>query len=277
MKPFRLALVGTILAGILGFNAKGAAFQQNTELPDRILYRQGEEFLAKQAYMKARLAFQTLIATYPDSDLVPSACLALGDSFYDAKDPESLNQAEAQYRQFVDFFPAHPQAADTQMKIISMNMKKVREHDSDQQYSLRAMREIKKLIDRYPDSEQIPAAKQLLAEVQKKLGKVERIYIRGNRRIPEDNVRFYIRSNPGDFYDEVQLECDLEALYKSGVYERVELQERDGYTGKIVTFILHEKHILRAVEFAGNKSFTESDIRVALKRNGIILEIGSAL
>jgi outer membrane assembly lipoprotein YfiO len=271
LKLVRFILSGVTLAGVMGFSVKGMELQQNYEPPDKALYKAGMELLEKKQYQKARLAFQALVNTYPSSDLVATSYLAIGDSFYSVNDAENLNQAEEHYRSFVDFFPAHPQAANTQMKVISINMKRVREHDSNQQYSLRAMREIKKLIDRYPDSEHTPAAKQLLAEVQKNLGKVERIDIRGNRRIPEDSVRFYIQSKPGEFYDEAKLETDLRALYKTGFFERLELNEKDGEAGRIITFMLKEKPIVRFLEFAGNKSFTESDIRNAIKRNNINL------
>jgi outer membrane assembly lipoprotein YfiO len=276
LKSFRFALSGIILAGIFGFSAKGVEPEQSDMGQEKTLYKLGMEYIEKQQYEKARLALQTLIGTYPGSDLVPSSYLALGDSLFNEGGADNIRIAEEYYRNFVDFFPAHPQAAEVQMKIISINMKRLREPDSDQQDSLKAMREIKKLIDRYPNNDYVSDAKQLLAEVQKNLGKVERINIRGNRRIPEETVRFYIHSEPGEYYDEAQPESDLYALYKTGFYERVELQEIDGDTGRIITFILKEKPIVRSLEFTGNKSFTESDIRAAFKRNKIDLAINSS-
>ena len=104
---------------------------------------------------------------------------------------------------------------------------------------------------------------------------IERIDIRGNRRIPEDTVRFYIQSRPGEPYDESRLEFDLRALYKANFFENIEVQERDGDTGKIITFVLKEKPLIRAIEYVGNKSFTESNILDAFKEKKVGLTIDS--
>jgi outer membrane protein assembly factor BamA len=70
---------------------------------------------------------------------------------------------------------------------------------------------------------------------------IERIDIRGNRRVPEDTVRFYIQSRQGDTYNEGRLALDLRALWNSHSFEDITIEERDGDTGKIITFILKEK------------------------------------
>src|SRR5512138_978311 len=89
---------------------------------------------------------------------------------------------------------------------------------------------------------------------------IERIDIRGNRRIPEETIRFYIQSRPGDPYNQARLEYDLRAVYNAKFFENVEVQERDGDSGKIITFIVKEKPLIRAIEYVGNHSFTESNI-----------------
>jgi outer membrane protein assembly factor BamA len=52
---------------------------------------------------------------------------------------------------------------------------------------------------------------------------IERIDIRGNRRIPEETIRFYIQSRPGDVFDESRLEFDFRALYRSNFFEDMEV------------------------------------------------------
>jgi outer membrane protein insertion porin family len=104
---------------------------------------------------------------------------------------------------------------------------------------------------------------------------IERIDIRGNRRIPEDTIRFYIQSRPGEPYDEARLELDLRALYKANFFENIEIQERDGDTGKIITFIVKEKPLIRAIEYVGNKSFTESNILDHFKEKKVGLTVDS--
>ncbi len=104
---------------------------------------------------------------------------------------------------------------------------------------------------------------------------IERIDIRGNRRIPEDTIRFYIQSRAGEPYDEARLELDLRALYKANFFENIEIQERDGDTGKIVTFVVKEKPLIRSIEYSGNKSFTESNILDHFKEKKVGLTVDS--
>lgn len=104
---------------------------------------------------------------------------------------------------------------------------------------------------------------------------IERIDIRGNRRIPEDTIRFYIQSRPGDPYDESRLELDLRSLYGAKFFENISIEERDGDTGKIITFIIKEKPLIRAIEYVGNKSFTESNILDAFKEKKVGLTVDS--
>jgi outer membrane protein insertion porin family len=104
---------------------------------------------------------------------------------------------------------------------------------------------------------------------------IERIDIRGNRRVPEDTIRFYIQSRPGEPYDAGRLELDLRALYKANFFENVEVDERDGDTGKIVTFILKEKPLIRSITYVGAKSFTESNILEHFKTKKVGLTVDS--
>jgi outer membrane protein insertion porin family len=104
---------------------------------------------------------------------------------------------------------------------------------------------------------------------------VQSIDVRGNRRIPEDTIRFYIQSRPGDPYDPGRLELDLRALYKANFFETIEVDERDGDTGKIITFILKEKPLIRTIKYEGNKSFTESNILEHFKERKVGLTVDS--
>jgi outer membrane protein insertion porin family len=112
-------------------------------------------------------------------------------------------------------------------------------------------------------------------EEKKQETKIERIDIRGNRRIPEERIRYYINSYPGETYSESGLEFDLRALWKSNFFDDIQIQERDGDVGKIITFIVKEKPIIRALEFVGNSAFSESDILDAFKEHKVGLSIDS--
>jgi outer membrane protein insertion porin family len=104
---------------------------------------------------------------------------------------------------------------------------------------------------------------------------IERIDVRGNRRINVETCRFYIQSREGDPYDESRLEYDLRSLYKANFFENIEVQESDGDAGKIITFIVKEKPLIRAIEYVGNKSFTESNILDEFKERKVGLTVDS--
>jgi len=174
MKSAMKSILRCVLPGILLFCAwgcgqKGAKLQKSVVPPDKTLFETGSQYLEKSQYIKARLAFQTLINTYPDSEMAAESYLAIGDSFYEEGGTENWIQSEDQYTNFIVFFPAHPKAPDAQMKIISANMKMMRTPDRDQQYSYKAEAAIRKMMEQFPDSDYIPIAKRFLVEVQENL------------------------------------------------------------------------------------------------------------
>ncbi len=167
MKPTLRFIVGCIiLIGAWGCSQKSASLQKSVVPPDKTLFETGSEYLEKSQFIKARLAFQTLINTYPDSEMAAESYFSIGDSFYNEGGTENLLMAEDQYKNFIVFFPTHPKIADAQMKIIAANMKMIRAPDRDRQYTFRSEQEIKSMIERFPDSDYAPIARQLLIEVQ---------------------------------------------------------------------------------------------------------------
>jgi outer membrane protein assembly factor BamD len=169
-RPFvRYALPLALLFMAWGCGQKGAKLQKSVVPPDKTLFETGEDYLKKSQFIKARLAFQTLIGTYPDSDMSADAYFAWGDSFYNEGGTENLLQAEDRYKDFIIFFPTHPRAADAQMKIISINMRQMHEPDRDQQYTVKAAQAILKFLNTFPDSDYGPIVQQYQKEVNENL------------------------------------------------------------------------------------------------------------
>jgi outer membrane assembly lipoprotein YfiO len=165
----RCVFVGAILIISNGCVQKSAKLQRSVVPPDKTLYETGSNYLKKSQYIKARLAFQNLISTYPDSDLAPLSYYSMADSFYEEGGTENLLQAEDQYKNFIVFYPKHPLAPDAQLKIISANMKNMRSPDRDPQFSEKALRAIEDFEKRFPDSDYIPIIRQFRVEVEENL------------------------------------------------------------------------------------------------------------
>ncbi|MGB8096812.1 MAG: outer membrane protein assembly factor BamD, partial [Terracidiphilus sp.] len=113
---------------------------------------------------------QTLINTYPDSEFIARAKLAVGDSWYAEGGTASLAQAEQEYRDFETFFPNMPEAAEAQLKIANIQYQQMEKPDRDYTHAKRAEDEYRNLIMQYPDNVKlVKEGKLRLLEVQEVL------------------------------------------------------------------------------------------------------------
>ena len=127
----RYVFLCVILLYSLGSIQKGVKAQTTVVPADKTLYQTGQDYLKKSPYIKARLAFQTLMNFYPKSDTAPDALLAIGDSYYHEGGTENLLKAEDIYKNLIVSFPANPKAQDAELKIIALNAKMMNAPDSD--------------------------------------------------------------------------------------------------------------------------------------------------
>ncbi|HET7751765.1 MAG TPA: outer membrane protein assembly factor BamD [Terriglobales bacterium] len=141
--------------------------------PDKVLFDRAMDAMKHNKFDVARLSLQTLINTYPDSEFVARAKLAVGDSWYAEGGTAALQQAEIEYKDFITFFPNMAEAAEAQMKIANIHFQQMEKPDRDFTHALRAQGEYRQLILQYPDSKLVPVAKERLREVQEVLAERE--------------------------------------------------------------------------------------------------------
>ncbi len=141
--------------------------------PDKVLFDKAMDAMRHNRFDVARLTLQTLINTYPDSEYIARAKLAVGDSWYAEGGTAALAQAEQEYNDFEIFFPNMPEAAEAQLKIANIHYQQMEKPDRDYTNAKRAEDEYRKLILQYPDSKLVPEAKQRLLEVQEVLAERE--------------------------------------------------------------------------------------------------------
>jgi outer membrane protein assembly factor BamD len=141
--------------------------------PDKVLFDKAMDAMRHNRFDVARLTLQTLINTYPDSEYIARAKLAVGDSWYAEGGTAALAQAEQEYNDFEIFFPNMPEAAEAQLKIANIHYQQMEKADRDYTHAKRAEDEYRKMILQYPDSKLVPEAKQRLLEVQEVLGERE--------------------------------------------------------------------------------------------------------
>ncbi len=141
--------------------------------PDKVLFDRAMDAMKHNHFDVARMTLQTLINTYPDSEYVARAKLAVADSWYAEGGTTALAQAEIQYKDFRTFFPNMPEAAEAQLKVANIHYQEMEKPDRDYTHAMRAEEEYRALILEYPDSKLVPAAKQRLREVQEVLAERE--------------------------------------------------------------------------------------------------------
>ncbi|HVE55542.1 MAG TPA: outer membrane protein assembly factor BamD [Pyrinomonadaceae bacterium] len=143
---------------------------------DRELFIVATKEVRKNNYEVGRLLFQTIITTYPESDYLPMAKLAVADSFYIEGGTSSLIQAAAGYQEWLTFFPTHPLADRVLLKIAESEMRRIGLPDREIANARRAEQKLKAFIQNYPNSPLRPLVDLRLKEVQDNLG-LHNLYI----------------------------------------------------------------------------------------------------
>ncbi|MGA2388371.1 MAG: outer membrane protein assembly factor BamD [Candidatus Sulfotelmatobacter sp.] len=142
--------------------------------PDKVLFDKAMDAMKHNRFDVARITLQTLINTYPDSEYIARAKLAVGDSWYAEGGTASLAQAEQEYRDFETFFPNMPEAAEAQLKIANIQYEQMEKADRDFTHAQRAEEEYRNLIMQYPDNPKlVKEGKERLLEVQEVLAERE--------------------------------------------------------------------------------------------------------
>jgi outer membrane protein assembly factor BamD len=145
----------------------------DSKQPDKVLFDRAMDAMKHNRFDVARLTLQTMINTYPDSEYIARAKLAVADSWYSEGGSASLAQAEIEYKDFETFFPNMAEAAEAQMKIANIHYQQMEKPDRDYTHAMRAEEEYRQLIMQYPDSKLVPQAKQKLREVQEVIAERE--------------------------------------------------------------------------------------------------------
>ena len=174
-----VAMVATLLSGCLG-KKKEAPVAGTSAEPDKVLYEKATGDMKHGRYTTGRLALQTLINTYPDSEYLAKAKLAIGDSYYKEGGTAGVKQSIVEYKDFITFFPFLDESAYAQLQIGMAHYKQMEKPDRDRAEAVQAEAELQTFLEKYPSSPLLPQAEQRLRDVQEVLAE-------GNFRV----ARFY--------------------------------------------------------------------------------------
>ena len=145
---------------------KAAPAPKESAEPDKVLYDRAQLDIKKGRYIEGRLAYQTLINTYPDSEYLAKAKLGVADSYFKEGGTSNITQAVQEYKDFITFFPFLDEAAYAQMQVAMAHYRMMEKPDRDRTQAENAEDEFQTFLLKYPQSPLVPKAEQSLRDVQ---------------------------------------------------------------------------------------------------------------
>jgi outer membrane protein assembly factor BamD len=142
---------------------------KDTLQPDKILFDRAIKDIEKGNYEAARIVLNTLINTYDTSEYLAKAKLAIADSWYREGGAHGLAQAEAEYKDFILFYPNMQEAGESQYKVCEIHFKQMEVSDRDNSQAIRAEDECRQVIKQFPN------AQQFVAKATEKLYRVQEV------------------------------------------------------------------------------------------------------
>ncbi len=173
-KALQIVLFASVVVVLPGCRHKYAnKIDKDTQQPDKVLFDIAIKDLEKSRFERARLTLQTLMNTYDTSEYMAKAKLAVADSWYRQGGSLGFAQAEAEYKDFILFYPNMEEAAEAQGKICQMQFRQMEKADRDPTHALRAEDECRQLVTQFPNSKFAPEAQQMLRDIQEVLAEKE--------------------------------------------------------------------------------------------------------
>src|SRR5438132_12745260 len=124
---------------------------ENTAEPDKILYDKAMDDIKHGRHEVGRLNLQTLINTYPDSEYLAKAKLAIADSFYKEGGTANPTQSVPAYKDFGIVCPMLPEAAYAQLQVAMTHYKQMEKPDRDRTQARAAEEEVQIFRTKYPN------------------------------------------------------------------------------------------------------------------------------
>jgi outer membrane protein assembly factor BamD len=168
-------VVTAALLSSCGFHRKkyDNPITKDTQQPDKVLFDKAINDIEHGRYEVARLTLNTMINTYDTSEYLAKAKLAVADSWYREGGTHGMAQAEAEYKDFILFYPQMEESAESQWKVCQIHYRQMEKAERDNSQALRAEDECRQVLVQFPNSKYVPRAKQMLRDVQEELAEKE--------------------------------------------------------------------------------------------------------
>lgn len=168
-----LAVVALVSTGCFRRKKYENPIDKDTLQPDKVLFDKAMKDVERGRFEVARITLNTLINTYDTSEFLAKAKLLIADSWYREGGSHGLAQAEAEYKDFILFYPTMEEAAESQEKVCTIHYRQMEKPDRDPAHALRAEDECRQVLTQFPNSKFAPVAQQRLREIQEVLAEGE--------------------------------------------------------------------------------------------------------
>jgi len=183
---------------------------------DQELLSRADAAIARKKHDEGRTNLQRLINQFPESELVPTARLTLGRSYFNEKKYE---EARAEYQRFLELFPQHERVDEARYYIGLSYIRQMEKTDRDQALAKKAVAEFQTLTNEFRDSQYAPDARAKIVQCRRQLADKE-LYIgkfyfnRGSYGAAIKRFETVLKEYPGSEYDDQALYYLGESLWE---------------------------------------------------------------
>lgn len=176
-------------------------FDEVAQLTKEEVMAKGDELAAARRHEGARRYYSFLADSFPNDPVGRQAALRVADSFFKARDVESLTEAQLRYRDFANRFPNDPNRPYALLMYGKCSFQQRRGPMRDLTQVREAHDSFLQVIELYPDSDHAATARELLTEARESLAQHELAVARFNIRIgawrgAQQRIEFLTRTYP---------------------------------------------------------------------------------
>ncbi|HEY6009962.1 MAG TPA: outer membrane protein assembly factor BamD [Nitrospirota bacterium] len=176
------------------------------------VFKQAEESMRKSDFEKARKSYQEIQEKSPDKSYDAVLMLRVADTYYGE---EKYSEAMVEYQSFLNYHPVNRDAAYAQFQIAMCGYKDISDVDRDPAPAQTAIKEFRKLIEKYPKSVYEEQAKKYIDLCTDHLAQYE-LYVarfyhkKGSYKAAAGRCEKLLKDYPGS-------SAEKDALYYAGL------------------------------------------------------------
>jgi len=221
--PMKKILFIVVLSLLAGCAAKAPPFDAVTT------FKNAEANMRDESFEKARKGYQEIQEKSPDKSYDAVLMLRIADTYYGE---ELYSEAQVEYQAFLNYHPVNKDAAYAQYQIAMCNYKELSTIDRDPAPAHAVIREMRKLLDKYPKSGYEDEARKYISLCTDWIAEYE-LYVarfyhkKGSYKAAVGRCEKLLHDYPGT-------PSEKDALYYAGL-SYMELGERDQARAKFET------------------------------------------